>query len=84
MVGRRVGDRALPLSWLAEEGPANISVEGQKMLLDRVRAWLPDATNCHEGAGHTPEDENFAGVFHAKVMMKQLIGDSLDHRNLPL
>ena len=42
MVGLRVGDRALPLAWLAEEGPANIGFEGQKQLLEQVLAWLPD------------------------------------------
>jgi hypothetical protein len=41
MVSVRVGDRALPLAWLAEEGPANIGFEGQKQLLERVLAWLP-------------------------------------------
>ena len=41
MVGLRVGDRALPLAWLAEEGPANIGFEGQRTVLERVLAWLP-------------------------------------------
>jgi hypothetical protein len=45
MVGLRVGDRALPLVWLAEEGPANIGFEGQRQVLGQVLAWLP------EGAG---------------------------------
>ena len=40
-VGLRVGDRALPLAWLAEAGPANIGFEGQKTVLERVLAWLP-------------------------------------------
>ncbi len=41
MVSVRVGGRALPLAWLAEEGPANIGFEGQRKLLERVLAWLP-------------------------------------------
>lgn len=41
MVGVRVGDRALPLAWVAEEGPANIGFEGQERVLERVLAWLP-------------------------------------------
>lgn len=43
MVALRVGDRALPLAWLAEEGPANIGFEGQRKLLGQVLAWLPEA-----------------------------------------
>jgi hypothetical protein len=42
MVGLRVGDRALPLAWLAEAGPANIGFEGQRTVLERVLAWLPE------------------------------------------
>lgn len=42
MVGLRVGDRALPLAWLAEEGPANIGFAGQRTVLERVLAWLPE------------------------------------------
>jgi hypothetical protein len=41
MVALRVGDRALPLAWLAEEGPANIGSAGQQQLLEQVLAWLP-------------------------------------------
>lgn len=41
MVALRVGDRALPLAWLAEEGPANIGFAGQQQLLEQVLAWLP-------------------------------------------
>lgn len=41
MVALRVGDRALPLAWLAEEGPANIGFEGQRKVLGQVLAWLP-------------------------------------------
>lgn len=41
MVALRVGDRALPLAWLAEEGPANIGFEGQRKVLEPVLAWLP-------------------------------------------
>src|SRR5512137_2829365 len=42
MVGLRVGDRALSLAWLAEEGPAIIGFEGQRTVLERVLAWLPE------------------------------------------
>jgi hypothetical protein len=41
-VGLRVGDRALPLAWLAEEGAANIGFEGRRKLLEQVLAWLPE------------------------------------------
>ena len=41
MVSVRVGDRALPLAWRAEEGAANIGFEGQKPILEQVLAWLP-------------------------------------------
>lgn len=41
MVGLCVGGRALPLAWVAEEGAANIGFEKQRLLLERVRAWLP-------------------------------------------
>ncbi len=38
-VGLRIGGRALPLAWLAEEGPANIGFEGRQRLLGQVLAW---------------------------------------------
>lgn len=41
MVSVRVGDRSLPLAWVAEAGAANIGFEGQRPVLERVRAWLP-------------------------------------------
>jgi hypothetical protein len=41
MVSVRVGDRSLPLAWVAEAGPANIGFEGQRRVLERVLAWLP-------------------------------------------
>ena len=41
MVGLGVGDRALPLAWTVEAGPANLGFEAQKRLLERVRSWLP-------------------------------------------
>ncbi len=41
MVCLRVGDRSLPLAWIAEEGAANIGFEGQRIVLERVRGWLP-------------------------------------------
>jgi hypothetical protein len=41
MVGVRVGDRSLPLAWIAEEGAANMGFEDQRRVLERVRGWLP-------------------------------------------
>lgn len=41
MLGLVLGDRALPLAWRVEAGPANIGFKGQALLLERVRAWLP-------------------------------------------
>ncbi len=39
-----IGDRALPLTWQVAAGPANIGFAGQKLLLERVRDWLPAET----------------------------------------
>lgn len=41
MVALRVGDRALPLAWRAEEGAANIGFAGQRAVLEQLLAWLP-------------------------------------------
>ena len=41
MVALRVGDRALPLAWRAEEGAANIGFAGQRAVLESLLAWLP-------------------------------------------
>lgn len=41
MISLGVGDRALPLAWTVEAGPANLGFEAQQVLLERVRAWLP-------------------------------------------
>lgn len=41
VISVRVGDRSLPLAWYVEAGEANIGFAGQKILLERVRAWLP-------------------------------------------
>ena len=41
MVALRVGDRALPLAWCAEEGAANLGWEAQQGLLERIRSWVP-------------------------------------------
>lgn len=43
MLSVRVGERALPLTWLVEGGAANIGWEGQRKLLERVRSWLPES-----------------------------------------
>ena len=41
MVCLRVGDRSAPLAWIAQAGAANIGFEGQRIVLERVLAWLP-------------------------------------------
>jgi len=41
MVSLGVGDRALPLAWTVEAGPANLGFNAQHVLLERVRTWLP-------------------------------------------
>ncbi len=41
MVGLGVGDRAVPLAWAVEAGPANPGFDAQQRLLERVRDWLP-------------------------------------------
>ncbi len=41
MVCVRIGDRSLPLAWIAEEGAANIGFEGQRLVLEQVLDWLP-------------------------------------------
>jgi hypothetical protein len=41
MVALCVGERALPLAWLAAAGPANIGFEGQRTVLEQVLAGLP-------------------------------------------
>lgn len=42
MLTVRVGGRALPLIWTAEEGSANIGFAKQKQLLEQVLAWIPE------------------------------------------
>jgi Transposase DDE domain len=41
MLTVRIGGRALPLIWTAEEGSANIGFAKQKLLLEQVLAWIP-------------------------------------------
>ena len=41
MLGLVIGDRAVPLAWTVEAGPANIGFAGQEAVLERVRGWLP-------------------------------------------
>lgn len=41
MMCLRVGDRSLPLAWIAQAGAANSGFEGQRIVLERVLAWLP-------------------------------------------
>lgn len=41
MLAVQVGDRSLPVAWQVEAGAANIGFAGQRVLLERVRAWLP-------------------------------------------
>jgi hypothetical protein len=45
MVSVRVGDRALPLAWIAEMGAANLGFEKQRTVLERVLAWLPEGAD---------------------------------------
>jgi hypothetical protein len=42
MLGLVMGDRALPLAWAAEAGPANPGFDRRHTLLERVRDWLPE------------------------------------------
>lgn len=44
LVSVRGGDRSLPLTWMAAAGAANLGFEGQRLVLERVRAWLPAGT----------------------------------------
>jgi len=41
MLGLVVGDRALPLAWAVEAGPANLGFDRQRTLLEQVRDGLP-------------------------------------------
>jgi hypothetical protein len=41
MLTVRIGDRSLPLAWLAEAGAANIGFAQQKILLAKVMEWIP-------------------------------------------
>ena len=41
MLTVRIGDRSLPLAWLAQAGAANLGFAQQKALLERVLPWLP-------------------------------------------
>ena len=45
LVSVRVGERSLPLAWLVEAGAANIGFAGQRRLLERVLAWLPEGAS---------------------------------------
>jgi hypothetical protein len=42
MLTVRIGDRSLPLLWLAEAGAANIGFAQQKAILDKVQEWIPN------------------------------------------
>lgn len=42
MITVRVGDRSLPLAWIAAEGEANIGFDGQRQVLELLLSWLPD------------------------------------------
>ncbi len=41
MLSLRIGNRSLPLLWIAEAGTANIGYEGQKQLLEQILCWIP-------------------------------------------
>jgi hypothetical protein len=45
MVSVRVGDRALPLAWIAEMGAANLGFEKQRAVLEWVLVWLPEGAD---------------------------------------
>lgn len=45
LLGLVLGDRALPLAWAVEAGPANLGFDHQHTLLERVRDWLPAGTD---------------------------------------
>ena len=42
MLGLVLGDRAVPLVWAVEAGPANLGFDDQRTLLERVRNGLPE------------------------------------------
>lgn len=42
MLTVRLGDRSLPLLWIAEAGTANMGFAKQKALLDKVQEWIPN------------------------------------------
>lgn len=42
MLTVRIGDRSLPLLWIAEAGAANMGFAKQKALLDKVQEWIPN------------------------------------------
>lgn len=44
MISLRIGDRGLPLMWMAEAGAANIGFEGQQKLLEQILLWIPADT----------------------------------------
>ncbi|MBB4266900.1 hypothetical protein GGD89_002536, partial [Roseospira visakhapatnamensis] len=42
MVAVRLGERALPLTWIVRKTSGALGFAEQKVLLERVAAWLPD------------------------------------------
>lgn len=52
MLGLIVGDRALPLTWHMEAGPANMDFAGQKVLLERIRDEFPTGVEVALLADH--------------------------------
>jgi hypothetical protein len=65
MLALRVGDRALPLAWLAAEGPANIGFEGQRKVLEQVLAWLPAGARGRLSADRFYPSADLFGWRHA-------------------
>ncbi len=65
MVALRVGDRALPLAWLAEEGPATIGFAGRQPLLEQVLAWLPTGAKGRLSADRFYPSAELFGWLHA-------------------
>ncbi len=87
MISLGVGDRALPLAWTVEADTANLGFETQKILLERVRAWLPAEAEVLLSADRFyPSVELFTGLhaqpgWHDRLRLKgnlnvdQVFGD---------
>jgi hypothetical protein len=75
MVCVRIGDRSLPLAWVAEEGAANIGFERQRIVLEQVLDWLPTEAKVMLSADRFyPSAELFAWLdrhdWHYRLRLK--------------